>query len=91
MPTEETYIKFTFPPPNLFKQTMSEKTVQAEFGEFSLNHIELAILLMCDKTIALGGEDTREFLIECLEEVVAKVKTGKGKSVFKLMREMLDE
>jgi hypothetical protein len=37
----------------------------------------------------------REFytdnIIQALEEVITKVKSGKGKSAFKLMREMLDE
>jgi len=95
MPTEETVIKFTFPSAELFSKTMSEKTVKSEFGSFSLNQIKLAILLMFEKSIALSGKDMEEFMtdsfIEALEEVITKVKSGKGKSAFKLMREMLDE
>jgi hypothetical protein len=55
MPNEETVIKFTFPSPDLFSKTMSEKTVKAEFGSFSMNQIKLALLLIFDEAIALGG------------------------------------
>jgi hypothetical protein len=90
MSTEETYMRFTFPVADKLLATMSEKTVRAEFGSFSMNHIQLAILLIFEKSIALGGEDMRQYLVEYLEEVLAKVKTGKGKSALLLFKEMKD-
>ena len=83
MSNEETYMRFTFPVADKLLTTMSEKTVRAEFGPFSWNHVQLAVLLVLEKAIALGGEDMREFyvesFVESLEAVLAKVKAGRGK------------
>jgi len=92
MPTEETSIKFTFPPAELLEQTMSEKTVQAEFGSsICINHMLLAILLMFDNAAGRGDGPGRELALDIFEQLFAKLKTGKGKSAFKLMKEMYDE
>jgi hypothetical protein len=55
----------------------------------------LAVLLVLEKAIALGGEDMREFyvesFVESLEAVLAKVKAGRGKSALQLFKEMKEE